>query len=165
MNGEGLCQCRILIRIAKYSYIKAPTHNKRSGVWVWAYRKSGPLPGRAKPITNINPPNIKAPTHNKRSGLWVWAYGMDGPLGYTSRTHNKYPPNSRARTMNRDFFQISWRTKRCRRSGHDSGVRWLDHSEERNISERSAGQRVRPHTSAARAHNRHRTADAAQPTL
>ena len=31
--------------------IKAPTHNKRSGVWVWAFRKNGPWPGRAKPIS------------------------------------------------------------------------------------------------------------------
>jgi len=30
--------------------IKAQTHNKRSGVWVWAYRENGPGPGRAKPI-------------------------------------------------------------------------------------------------------------------
>ena len=30
--------------------IKAPTHNKRSGVWVWAYRENGPGPGRTKRV-------------------------------------------------------------------------------------------------------------------
>ena len=30
--------------------IKGPINDRRSGVWVWAYRKNGPGPGRAKPI-------------------------------------------------------------------------------------------------------------------